>query len=123
MRLVGYKTHLIYDLLIVSKISQIFRSSCSLKELLDADLRGLVIRGEQGKIVLVVAHDVFNVRLTTPSLSKPVLEGFEATFGRSLPNRICFCLNLIRSVRLKIIEGDGGKLTTHYDLLKIRNLL
>ena len=123
MLLIGYHAHLIYDLLIVSKISQTLRSFCSLKVFLEADLRSLVIRSEQGNIVLVVAYDMLNVRFTRPSLSKPVLKGFEAPYGLLVPNRRCLCLHVIRSVRLKVVEGDGGKLTTHYDLLEIRNFL
>ena len=64
MLLVANQTHLIHDLLIVSVISQIFRSSGSFKEFFEADLWGLVLRREQGNIVLVVTYNMLNIRLT-----------------------------------------------------------
>ena len=83
---------------------------------------GLVIRSEQGKIVFIVAYDVLNVRLTCPSLGKPILKGSVSSLALHIPNRRCFSLSLFRSVSLEEVEGDGSKLTTHNDLLKIRNL-
>ena len=86
MLLVGYQAHLIHDLLIVSVVALILRSSCCLKELLEADLWGLIIMGEQGEVVLIVTYEVINAGITRPSLGKPVLEGSEATSGLHVPS-------------------------------------
>ena len=115
-------THSFDDVFVGGEVTSVAGGTGGIEELMERDSRCLLTVGrEEGQVVLVVANDGQDVGVSGPGLLEPILEGGEATLDSGGQSSTHALLHTLGGVLLHVVEGKRGHLSSHDDLLEVRD--